>query len=131
VTKMLSENDIKKWVKKHYYSPIPAPIHPAWKKNLFKLSHEEIIEYLIERMRITVDETEYYQCMLFLYQAVPDSELFIPFPIDRYFDEGMYEYSPAENDPRFAPICVDLRRFAPIKEDFIAPYVPKLKMEVI
>ena len=53
--------------------------HPNWNKNIWSKSTTEIIEFLEHRFETTIDEVEYYACMVYLHNVVPDSELLIEF----------------------------------------------------
>ena len=79
--------EIKQWVQNHYKKGILQK-HPNWDTNIWNWKHEQIIEYLLMRLRTTRDEGEYFHCMVFLYKSVLDDVLFDPFPLWKYMDDG-------------------------------------------
>ena len=80
--------EIMEWVVYHYFYSKPR-YHETWiADGIVKLPPTRATKYLLERLLTTRDEGEYYQAMIFPYKAVPDSELFEPFPIWRFLDSG-------------------------------------------
>ena len=79
--KLTSEQKaLRERVEAVYYKPFGFRYHhPDWNKNLWKKVHAEIIEFLEDRFRNTLDEVEYYACMVYLFHEVPDHELFVEF----------------------------------------------------
>lgn len=53
--------------------------HPSWNKNLWSKPTSEVTEFLERKFETTFDVVEYYTCMVYLYNAVPDSELLVEF----------------------------------------------------
>jgi hypothetical protein len=74
----LSPELIQTWVKENYFNPRGYQ-HWNWDRKLWSRPYDEIVAFLEERFRKTLDETEYYHLMVYLRKVIPDSELFIPF----------------------------------------------------
>ena len=80
-SKLTSEQKaLRERVEAAYHKPFGFRYHhPDWNKNLWKGSYREIVEYLEDRFRTTLDEVEYYSSMVYLYHVIPDHELLVEF----------------------------------------------------
>lgn len=74
------QRGLKERVKAAYAKPSGFRYHHRdWDKKLWSRPYEEITEFLEDRFRTTLNEVEYYGCMMYLYHAMPDSELLVEF----------------------------------------------------
>ena len=75
-----AQKNLQERVLKTYIKPSGFRYHsPDWDRNLWKRSYHEIVEYLEDRFRTTVNEIEYYSSMIYLYHVIPDHELLVEF----------------------------------------------------
>lgn len=56
-----------------------AHVPDHWDKKLFTKSYDQIIEYIHNIFKTTLDEVEYYHCIPFLTHDVNKKMLFVPF----------------------------------------------------
>jgi hypothetical protein len=54
-------------------------VHASWPKDIWKWKHDEIIEYLQDRLQMTTDDREYYNIMPYLVGIVEPKTLYKPF----------------------------------------------------
>jgi len=74
--KQTTKEDVRIWLGKNKHACIT---HPNWDKKLWSKKYDDIVKYLIKRFRTTLDEVEYYNCIVYLWKHIPEEELCIPF----------------------------------------------------
>lgn len=75
-----SQEAIKQRVLNAYRKPygfLYVPIE--WDKKLWKKSTSDIYEFIEDRFRNTMDVTEYYSAMIFLWKTMPNAEILVEF----------------------------------------------------
>lgn len=70
--------------------------HSTWDAKLWSKSAQEIKEYLLNRFNSTLDEVEYYSCMVLLYHTIPNKTLLIEFKNSSQY-LNMYDHKAKEN----------------------------------
>lgn len=77
-SKEITKEKVVSWVNEQNKLGPQTPFKD-WPTDLFKKPYQEIIEWILERYNSTEDEMEYYVCMIFLHETIPDDQLCTPF----------------------------------------------------